>query len=184
LVKSVTSRVGERPGSSFFWVHRIPPMTPALDMALTYCFEPHHPHIHLTAAGAHTLTDWQDSLARLAEEASSEPRMPILLDFVAGAHTPRDWEIPLLAYLLRRLVDHRRCRLAIHSAEPEHGVALAMLAFSVCVRPGAFLTDRNGVDCDAGLCRNGDHYAPGRLVMVTMTMQPTQRAARQQVSTA
>ena len=57
-------------------------------------------------------------------------------------------------------------------------------SFDVCVRSDAFLTDRNGDDYDAGLRRNGDHYAAGMLLMVTMTLWSTQRAARQQVSTA
>jgi len=99
-------------------------------MALSYCFDPHHHHLHLTANGTPTLTDWQEVLARLAEEPTPSPRTPILLDFATDAQAPRDWEIPLLAYLLRQLVQHRDCPLAIHSSAPGHGVALAMLAFS------------------------------------------------------
>jgi len=99
-------------------------------MALTYSLDTHHNHLHLTASGMLTLAEWQESLARAIEDPAAPPCAPILIDFAAEAHPPRDWELPLLAFLLRRIVEHRRCRLALHSAEPEHGVALAMLAFS------------------------------------------------------
>lgn len=103
-------------------------------MALTHSLDTEHHHIHLTATGMLTLTEWQESLARAIEDPAAPPRAPILIDFAADAHPPHDWELPLLAFLLRRIVEHRRCRLALHSAMPEHGVSLAMLAFS-CDHP-------------------------------------------------
>jgi hypothetical protein len=105
-------------------------------MSLTCCFDTHHQLIHLTATGTSTLTEWQECLSRALEDAATPPRAPILVDFASDAKPPRDWELPLLAYLLRRIVEHRQCRLAIHSSAPEHGVSLAMLAFS-CDLPHA-----------------------------------------------
>ncbi|MBE2216394.1 MAG: hypothetical protein IAE82_21150 [Opitutaceae bacterium] len=98
-------------------------------MPLIRCFDPHHQLHHLAVTGTSTLSEWQEGLAGVCDDAAA-PHAPILLDLTSAAHAPRDWELTLLAFLLRKIVQHRRCRLAIHSPAPEHGVSLALLAFS------------------------------------------------------